>query len=350
MFGKYEEVYTRTAPGSVEVKTLPAVKYLSAHASGTYFKNGNRLFGRLFEYIRQNDVKMTVPVEADMERAGMRFFVGSDDRERELSDDGRVAVRDRPETLVLAVGVRGAYSRRNYEEALRKGRQWLDGSDEYETAGTPSMVYWNSPFVPAFLKKSELHIPIEKATETTKSEDATVTRRKLTAEEERVILHGGTERPFTGKYTDHDLPGTYVCRQCGATAIPLDRQVPLRLRLAKLRRRDRGCGDAETRPRRTTHGNPLQSLRRTPGSCLSRRELHRQEHPPLRELNFPRFHPRQGIDGNGHLRRRVFSGASSTFCGGRPVSSRPPWAIPGDTSRSRHMSKSAPDAPAMPRR
>lgn len=216
MFGKYEEVYTRTAPGSVEVKTLPAVKYLSSHARGTYFKNGNRLFGRLFGYIRQNDVKMTVPVEADMERAGMRFFVGSDDRDRELSDDGRVAVRDRPETLVLAVGVRGAYSRRNYEEALRKGRQWLDGSDEYEAAGAPSMVYWNSPFVPAFLKKSELHIPIEKTTATTKSEDDTVTRRKLTAEEEKVILHGGTERPFTGKYTDHDRRGTYVCRQCGA--------------------------------------------------------------------------------------------------------------------------------------
>ncbi len=39
---------------------------------------------------------------------------------------------------------------------------------------------------------------------------------KLTAAEERVILHAGTERAFTGEYTDNKQPGTYVCRQCNA--------------------------------------------------------------------------------------------------------------------------------------
>jgi len=38
----------------------------------------------------------------------------------------------------------------------------------------------------------------------------------LTKEEEWVILHKGTEAPFTGKYVDHHEKGTYVCRQCGA--------------------------------------------------------------------------------------------------------------------------------------
>lgn len=40
--------------------------------------------------------------------------------------------------------------------------------------------------------------------------------RKLTSEEEYVILHKGTERPFTGEYTNNKEAGTYVCRQCGA--------------------------------------------------------------------------------------------------------------------------------------
>ncbi|MBC7246751.1 MAG: methionine-R-sulfoxide reductase [Actinobacteria bacterium] len=40
--------------------------------------------------------------------------------------------------------------------------------------------------------------------------------RKLTPEEERVIVHGGTEPPFTGEYADHFDPGTYACRRCGA--------------------------------------------------------------------------------------------------------------------------------------
>ncbi|OJT94799.1 Peptide methionine sulfoxide reductase MsrB [Candidatus Micrarchaeum sp.] len=39
---------------------------------------------------------------------------------------------------------------------------------------------------------------------------------KLTKEEERVILHKGTEAPFTGEYDDFFKPGTYVCKRCGA--------------------------------------------------------------------------------------------------------------------------------------
>jgi len=39
---------------------------------------------------------------------------------------------------------------------------------------------------------------------------------KLTPEEERVILHKGTEMPFTGKYTDNKIPGTYFCKRCNA--------------------------------------------------------------------------------------------------------------------------------------
>ena len=39
--------------------------------------------------------------------------------------------------------------------------------------------------------------------------------KKLTKEEERVIVHKGTEVPFTGKYFAFWEKGTYVCKQCG---------------------------------------------------------------------------------------------------------------------------------------
>lgn len=39
---------------------------------------------------------------------------------------------------------------------------------------------------------------------------------QLNAEEARVILNKGTERPFTGEYDKTTLPGTYICRQCEA--------------------------------------------------------------------------------------------------------------------------------------
>jgi len=40
--------------------------------------------------------------------------------------------------------------------------------------------------------------------------------KKLTKEEERVIVHKGTEMPFSGKYYAFWEKGTYVCKRCGA--------------------------------------------------------------------------------------------------------------------------------------
>jgi len=53
---------------------------------------------------------------------------------------------------------------------------------------------------------------------------------KLTAEEERVIVHKGTERPFSGEYDHFFKDGTYVCRRCNN---------PLFTAQAKF---DSGCG------------------------------------------------------------------------------------------------------------
>jgi methionine-R-sulfoxide reductase len=40
--------------------------------------------------------------------------------------------------------------------------------------------------------------------------------KPLTEEEERVIVHKGTEMPFTGKYYAFWKKGIYVCKRCGA--------------------------------------------------------------------------------------------------------------------------------------
>lgn len=39
---------------------------------------------------------------------------------------------------------------------------------------------------------------------------------KLTPEEERVIVHKGTENPYSGKYNNHDEQGVYTCKRCNA--------------------------------------------------------------------------------------------------------------------------------------
>jgi peptide-methionine (R)-S-oxide reductase len=39
---------------------------------------------------------------------------------------------------------------------------------------------------------------------------------ELSAEEARVMLHKGTERPFTGEYTQWKDAGVFICRRCNA--------------------------------------------------------------------------------------------------------------------------------------
>jgi methionine-R-sulfoxide reductase len=53
---------------------------------------------------------------------------------------------------------------------------------------------------------------------------------ELTPDEERVIVHKGTEHPFTGEFTNNKANGTYICRRCNA---------PLYHSKAKF---DSGCG------------------------------------------------------------------------------------------------------------
>lgn len=43
---------------------------------------------------------------------------------------------------------------------------------------------------------------------------STMEFKKLSPAEENVIIHKGTERAFTGEYTNHKEDGTYTCKQC----------------------------------------------------------------------------------------------------------------------------------------
>lgn len=50
----------------------------------------------------------------------------------------------------------------------------------------------------------------------------TMEYKELTKEEERIIIHKGTEPPFSGKYEEHYEKGTYTCKRCGASLFRSD--------------------------------------------------------------------------------------------------------------------------------
>jgi effector-binding domain-containing protein len=155
-----ETAYPNTPNGEIGIKTIPASKLLVAESPGNYFENNNQLFSRLFNYIRSNEVAMTTPVEARIENSQMKFYVGGPDSVKDLRDQGQVKVITMPERKVAAIGIRGAYSKSSFEENRAKLESWLREQPQYEPAGEPYAVYWNSPMVPWFLKHSEVHIPV----------------------------------------------------------------------------------------------------------------------------------------------------------------------------------------------
>jgi len=158
----YEEAYERTGVDEVEVKEIPAGTILSASGAGDYFKNDDGLFMKLFRYIDGNEIKMTVPVEAEVNTAQMRFHVGAKDAARKHENQKGVVASKRDPYTVASAGLRGGYKRETFERGAASVAQWLEGHGEWQAVGEPYAVYWNGPFVPGLFKRSEVHQRIER--------------------------------------------------------------------------------------------------------------------------------------------------------------------------------------------
>ena len=155
------EAYPRTSPGDLELKTLPAARWMRTESSTDYFAADNGLFMKLFRYIDSNKIPMTAPVEAGIKPGTMVFYMDDASAKRaDLAETPQVKLSSVSERRVAAIGIRGSYSRENYEEALSELRAWLAKQTDVKAAGEPYAVYWNSPFMPFFLKQSEVHIPV----------------------------------------------------------------------------------------------------------------------------------------------------------------------------------------------
>lgn len=155
--------------GRVTLKHYPA--YRAAFATpGGEGRGQNSLFRRLFNHIKRQDIAMTAPVEMtyndpaapmhDSNMTAMAFMYRSTEQGA-TGDDQDVVVRDVPAQSVLSIGVRGGYSGKHFDTALEKLREHLDTHPgQYEVTGPPRVLGYNSPFVPPFLRYSEVQLPV----------------------------------------------------------------------------------------------------------------------------------------------------------------------------------------------
>ena len=157
----YESMHEKTPVGEIKILELPARIALEATSDSNYFGENNGLFRKLFGYISKHDLAMTTPVEADIDPGKMRFFVGEEDAEKPRPSTSAVTVRELEPMTVVAIGIRGSYSEENFSENKTALLNWLKENPDYEQAGSAYAVYWDGPFIPWFLKRSEIHLPIK---------------------------------------------------------------------------------------------------------------------------------------------------------------------------------------------
>ena len=151
--------------GTVIVKEYPACRLARTRSAG----GDGRMFMRLFRHIERNEVKMTAPVEmtlpADDDAAGgtaMAFLYASPAIGTPGPDpaDADVVVEDATALTVASVGIRGGYGPATFARGAAQVRDWLRDHPEWEAAGPPRALAYNSPVVPGILKYAEVQVPI----------------------------------------------------------------------------------------------------------------------------------------------------------------------------------------------
>ena len=155
-----EQAFPPTAPGVTEVKTLPAGVLLKSTGRGNYFEQSDGLFMPLFRYISRHNIAMTTPVEARIDSAAMYFWVAESQHAKVAGSEGKVEVERIPARRVASLGIKGSYTRDNFEKNRDMLVAWIARQTDLEAAGEPYAVYWHGPFTPWFAKRSEVHVPV----------------------------------------------------------------------------------------------------------------------------------------------------------------------------------------------
>ncbi|PHQ26089.1 heme-binding protein [Marinobacter guineae] len=153
----------------------------------TEFENaGSEAFGRLFKYISgnnqsQQEIAMTAPVGqvAESQKIDTTAPVGQTQvggkwvvsfmMPRSFSmdsipkpNDERIALRSVPEQTMAAIRYSGFWSESGYQKNKSKLEKWIDKKG-YIATGEPIWARYNAPFIPWFLRRNEVLIPIERA-------------------------------------------------------------------------------------------------------------------------------------------------------------------------------------------
>jgi effector-binding domain-containing protein len=150
---------------------------------GEFEDAGNKAFGRLLKYIsgynaQQQKVAMTSPVgqEPASQKIEMTSPVGQQKQDGKwivsfmmpasftleatpVPKDPRVSIREVPARFIAAVRYSGFWSEKSYRLNLAKLQDWIS-NNRLTALGEPIWARYNPPFMPWFLRRNEILIPV----------------------------------------------------------------------------------------------------------------------------------------------------------------------------------------------
>jgi hypothetical protein len=160
-----------TPVGEVVVQDYPAHRAAVVTERDLADEDSDGMFMELFRHIRRNDIAMTAPVEmtyddptSESPRVDSMTFLYRSAGIGRVGADGKVSVRDVESRTFASLGVRGGYTERRFRRSVELLETWLaENGAEWESAGPPRYLGYNSPFVPPFMRFGEVQVPVRPA-------------------------------------------------------------------------------------------------------------------------------------------------------------------------------------------
>lgn len=161
-----------TADGVIEIKQYPEYRAATVEMTGALENAPSRGFSPLYRHISSNDISMTAPVETRYPAATLQdesatngeaqvsfLYRNLNIMPQEIAQD--IQIENIPPMTVVSIGVRGSYDFPTYQRNIQRLEEWLAGHPNYQVVGQPRRFFYDSPFVPDPLKRSDVQIPVQ---------------------------------------------------------------------------------------------------------------------------------------------------------------------------------------------
>lgn len=168
--GTEEAAYTvEKTNGEFQVRLYAPQVVAETVVDGTLEEAGNMAFGPLFNYISganksRGKIAMTAPVgqEARSNQWVVTFMMPANYTLETLPEptDENVQLRAIPARRMAAVKYSGTWSQQRYERQLARLLEWMK-TEGLEAAGDPVWARYNPPFMPWFLRRNEILVPVK---------------------------------------------------------------------------------------------------------------------------------------------------------------------------------------------